>query len=254
MTDTQRSILAQTGYTTEQIDSMSPEQRETEVEEAIAAGIKPRIPAPARNPDDILRNFGFSDDQIAAMSPQERAGWVQGASDIGVGQPPVTPEGAPTPVYKDFGWPIWPFVLLAGIGLTVTYWLTASSDLRPRSSRVELDPRWAALGNCTNVISFDGARELTVLSDKTATVRTRLKEGAADPPQDAHGSWSFNEETGQYAIKIGTTESVYSLISIEPANTCMLIKGTVESANLSGSWFSLPDGTPEFDPGPDNRM
>jgi hypothetical protein len=86
MTDTQRSILAQTGYTPEQIDSMSPEQREAEVEEAIAAGVRPRIPAPARNPDDILRNFGFSDDQIAAMSPQERAGWVQDACDIGVGQ------------------------------------------------------------------------------------------------------------------------------------------------------------------------
>lgn len=53
------------------------------------------------------------------------------------------------------------------------------------------------------------------------------------------GEWSFDEGLKRYAITLNGVTTVYSVVQPENSHTCLLIKGDLNSANLSESWFAL---------------
>jgi hypothetical protein len=68
------------------------------------------------------------------------------------------------------------------------------------------------------------------------------------PSVIVNGSWSFNQSTERYSIHLSDAETDYELVEIDDSDTCILVKGTLESANLKESWFSVRDDEPPFDP------
>jgi hypothetical protein len=108
-------------------------------------------------------------------------------------------------------------------------------------------PGWDDLLYCADVSSLDGTTQVafsenhTLFYDKNADGRTI-------------GTWSFDENLKRYAITLKGQTTTYSLISPRRANTCMLIKGDLEAADLRGSWFAtFPDNDDPRDSGPYDR-
>ena len=52
------------------------------------------------------------------------------------------------------------------------------------------------------------------------------------------GRWSYDEASKQYAVTVSGQTTNYSLLSQDGIETCMLVKGVFEAANLRESWFS----------------
>ena len=105
-------------------------------------------------------------------------------------------------------------------------------------------PGWDDLIFCSYVQSFDGTKQLSFSANQfvrfsdygSSSDRTK---GQKDVTID--GTWSFDETSKRYAVSLNGETTVYSVIRPENSDTCLLIKGDLESANLRESWFPFRD-------------
>ncbi len=135
MTDEQRSILRAFGYTDEQIEAMSTLQREAEVEDAIAAGVKPSGDTDSAEPEIQVR--GKNKDLQWPLWPFALAAAV---------------------TLSGFYW----------------LYAPEPEKRMPAPARVEV-PGWRALSDCMSLTSFDSVRELSLESDHSVTMTTERR-------------------------------------------------------------------------------
>jgi hypothetical protein len=178
------------GYTDEQIEAMSTLQREAEVEDAIAAGVK-----------------------------------LSGDTDSA--EPEIQVRGK----NQDLQWPLWPFALAAAVTLSGFYWLYAPEPEKEVASARSSRGAWlASTERYMSLTSFDSVRELSLESDHSVTMTTERR--ASEKPDVARGTWAFDAQSGQYTVKLAGEETAYSLVAVDAANLCMLIKGGPVSESL----------------------
>jgi hypothetical protein len=98
-------------------------------------------------------------------------------------------------------------------------------------------PGWDDLILCSELSSLDSLKELSLSEDHQAQF---YDKSAADPKRSkVTGSWSFDQASKRYSVKLNGAATDYILVSPENAEGCMLIKGSLDSANLRESWFSV---------------
>ena len=109
-------------------------------------------------------------------------------------------------------------------------------------------PGWRELISCSVAVSLDGTRELRLSEDHRAMLQDKSLSKDERPDKDigADGTWSFDDRSKKYSVSNGNTTVAYTLVSPEQTGTCILIRGTLDSANLLESWFSAPT---DDDPG-----
>ena len=97
------------------------------------------------------------------------------------------------------------------------------------------------LGSCTFTRSFDGRRQMALNDDQSVEMREpsppvqQSKEGAE---HISTGRWSYDKMSKQYAVTVLGETTNYSLMSQDGIETCILVKGSFEAADLRESWFS----------------
>jgi hypothetical protein len=104
-------------------------------------------------------------------------------------------------------------------------------------------PGWKDLSSCTTLTSLDGSKELTLSEERQHAQFLDRTNG--DNGRAVEGEWSY-EGGKQYAVSIYGEKTIYTLLSLGEAPTCMLIKGDIRAADLTASWFSFPD--PDLEP------
>jgi hypothetical protein len=87
--------------------------------------------------------------------------------------------------------------------------------------------------------SLDASKELTLKEDQTIEL---LDNGAT---RVAMGRWSFDERSKRYSITVGEQVEAFSFLSLGDPPTCILFKGTMDSADLRTAWFSSPPAPDE---------
>jgi hypothetical protein len=102
-------------------------------------------------------------------------------------------------------------------------------------------PGWDDLSLCSYVGSLDGAKILML--DENHHVRfedenNQKDSNDGDKNKIIDGEWSFDEGTKRYAITLNGATTIYSVVQWDNSNTCLLINGDLNSANLRESWFS----------------
>lgn len=121
-------------------------------------------------------------------------------------------------------------------------------DFAPESKELAVPAGWLDLGSCAFTRSFDGKRLLTLSEDQSAELQEpqpeQKKEGNT---RFRKGEWSYDEQSKRYAITMNDQTSKYSLLSQEGIETCILVNGNLETANLRESWFSTAEDPSDFD-------
>jgi hypothetical protein len=145
----------------------------------------------------------------------------------------------------------WRPVLLACAGAAFAY----SAYVHQKSNAdIPVVPGWDELTSCSVATSLDGKKEISFAENHHVTIRGKsLNEDKQSGGEVAEGTWSFDENSKKYYLNMGTGTDVYTLVAPEEANTCMLIKGALDSANLRESWFAVGTSDPgdyaDRDPG-----
>jgi hypothetical protein len=96
-------------------------------------------------------------------------------------------------------------------------------------------PGWEDLSSCSTLTSLDGSKELTLFELRQHAQFVDRTNG--DNGRTVEGEWSY-EGGKQYAVSIDGERTIYTLLSLGEAPTCMLIKGDTRAADLTASWFS----------------
>jgi hypothetical protein len=129
-------------------------------------------------------------------------------------------------------------LLLAGAFIYGAFFRTNPS---PETAQAPPAAGWMELGSCTFTRSFDGRRQMSLEDDQSAEVR----EPSLPPQQSKEGDervskgrWSYDETSKQYAVTVSGETTNYSLLSQDGIETCILVKGSFEAADLRESWFS----------------
>ncbi len=71
--------------------------------------------------------------------------------------------------------------------------------------------------------------------DQSVEVWQQAKKG---DERISKGRWTYDETSKQYAVTVSGETTNYSLLSQDGIETCILVKGAFEAANLRESWFS----------------
>jgi hypothetical protein len=146
--------------------------------------------------------------------------------------------------------------ILAGVALVYWIFFYKSDGARTAQNKLAI-PGWDDLVPCSDMVSFDGMKALTLHDDHRASFYNKdplkaPKEGEHDVT--AEGTWSFDETSNRYSVTLNGLTTDYLMLSPEDVSTCMLIKGDLEAADLRGSWFAKSDepenDEPEPNPGP----
>ena len=152
----------------------------------------------------------------------------------------------------------WAKVLYTFAAVALVYWIFfyKSDEARTLENKSAI-PGWDDLIPCSDMVSFDGTKTLTLYEDHRASFYDNdqlkaPKEG--EHGVTAEGTWSFDEISKRYSVTLNGLTTDYLMLFPEDVNTCMLIKGDLETADLRGSWFSKSDqlesDEPEQDRGP----
>ncbi len=152
----------------------------------------------------------------------------------------------------------WAKVLYTLAAVALVYWIFF---YRPDEARTtenkSTPPGWDDLAPCSDMVSFDGTKTLTLSEDHRASVY--YKDPLKEPKEgergvSVEGTWSFDEISKRYSVIFNGVTTDYLMLFPEDVNTCMLIKGDLETADLRGSWFSKSDepesDEPEQEPDP----
>jgi hypothetical protein len=180
-----------------------------------------------------------------APTPRERERETEEANDAPwpAGIPELSP---PQPERK--GVSKGPIALATALALSVGYCSLVSrnsgDDRRVQSPAMR---GWDELGSCTETISLDKAKTLTLADDGSVTlIDYSNTTGSSKEAPVEYGHWRYEPEPKRYAVAIGGLETRYLFLSMD--NVCALIKGDLRTADLTQSWFSTVD-TMDYDPG-----
>jgi hypothetical protein len=130
----------------------------------------------------------------------------------------------------------WPFVLGALVllaGYLVFYkheYRTADFEKWPAG--------WADLLDCSYAVSFDGTKELNFFDAHEVTLYDKANRQPNGKFSKIDGTWAFDETTKRYTVSLNGQSSTYSLIDPDGISACMLVKGSLDAADLRGSWFA----------------
>jgi hypothetical protein len=130
----------------------------------------------------------------------------------------------------------WPFALFAcAVVTTAALRSVFNADRPPPPSPAG----WDDLIACSYLVSFDGSKQLELFKHRRAIL---WAVGSNKLEKIAEGQWSFDENSKQYMITINGLTDSYSIVSLPlaPDFSCALIVGTINSAELQSSWFSIP--------------
>jgi hypothetical protein len=135
-------------------------------------------------------------------------------------------------------------LILAGlIALALYIWLaipTTKWPIRPISAG------WDDLIFCLDLVSFDGAKTLSITEDGTATIEQKSRPGSSTK---VVGTWQLSGQPNRYILKFNEKENSYERIAPSGADMCMLVAGNADIADLRQSWFAIrsDDGPLEDD-------
>jgi hypothetical protein len=115
----------------------------------------------------------------------------------------------------------------------------------PQKNTKSATPGWEDLILCSELVSFDGKKTLSLFDDGTA----ELKDNSDTEKLSAKGKWVPGNAPNRYSIQFENKDLHYERIAPEGWGSCMLVFGTSFGANLQLSWFAVE---PELDP-PDDR-
>jgi hypothetical protein len=131
-------------------------------------------------------------------------------------------------------------------GLAAFCWI-AFQHVRTQTTP-PLIPGWEDLLSCYDVASLDGTTRITFSEDHSIHF---YGDNSANSASD---TWSFDTETKHYVITLKGQSTTYSRIVPAGANICMLVKGSIDAADLRGSWFAFsPDNDDYQDSSPYDR-
>jgi hypothetical protein len=91
---------------------------------------------------------------------------------------------------------------------------------------------------------MDGRKTLSLSEDHSVVLHEEESAQGEDDKKsdrDVEGTWSYDQLYKEYSVSLVGTTTTYTIVNPEVANTCLFIKGTLESANLRESWFSWID-------------
>lgn len=152
----------------------------------------------------------------------------------------------PLPARSKF-WPILVAVCLAG-GAFAYFGRSTSPERPPVPPPPPAVDGWDGLIPCSDVHSLDASRHLSLSRDGQAEMAT--EEGTER--KTASGNWRLDKTTNAYSVTIANQTSTYLILNSDGL-PCMLIKGTMNAANLFESWFAMEPPTPhDYDPPPDD--
>jgi hypothetical protein len=162
---------------------------------------------------------------------------------VPVPSPPLDhePKGTRTSIY-------WRLIGAGFLGIAIYFGFfhraddTASTKAARNSSKLQV-AGWAELGLCLWLTSLEGTKHLLFSEDHSAAIYD-------ENLNQANGTWSFDASTKRYPVTFEGETTAYSLFSPEDSTTCMLIKGSLDAADLRHSWFSFPDPDPPEHPDP----
>jgi hypothetical protein len=140
-------------------------------------------------------------------------------------------------------WAVIFWTIVIGI---VTYAIFFRS--RPPIETTVLPPGWSELGQCTDTTSLDGRKSLS-LSDNQVAELTERHDGERPKNSVTQGKWAFDERSKSYTVNFNDEATTYFLLSKDNLATCVLVKGTIDAAQLNESWFStIDDGSSDDAP------
>jgi hypothetical protein len=89
---------------------------------------------------------------------------------------------------------------------------------------------------CVYTQSLDGKKELDLLENQRAVLYDKATKDARGQYPTFDGSWTLTVDS-QYAVTLGGALTAYLLIVPEHMQSCILVKGSRGTADLSASWF-----------------
>ena len=124
-------------------------------------------------------------------------------------------------------WVAWAGAL---IGLVVLTFLLARNQPPPVARAARIDaPGFEALGSCTDTVSVEGNKKLSLSEDGRAAV------SGSDEAETIKGNWRFSGAA--YNVTFPGISATYKLVTVENV-MCMLVKGEMGNANLHESWVA----------------
>jgi hypothetical protein len=125
--------------------------------------------------------------------------------------------------------------------------------LRPaKSPQLPENPGWDDLAPCSDALSLDRTKQLTLEIDGRAVLHDirPVKPGEAPQDRTTNGAWRFDASSKRYSITFKDETTNYQLLASSDITTCVLVKGELDTANLLESWFATI-GDDAADYGPD---
>lgn len=101
---------------------------------------------------------------------------------------------------------------------------------------------WDDLAPCSNTLSLDGTKQLSLESDGRAELHdiTPTKPGETPKDRIIDGAWRFDASSKRYSITFKNDGADYLIVSVGGVGLCMLVKGEITAADLPGSWYAIP--------------
>jgi hypothetical protein len=113
----------------------------------------------------------------------------------------------------------------------IVLWITFKRTDKPLNEAQTLG--WRELAPCSDLMSLDGTQQM-ILSENHV-VRFRDERTAKF---SRIGSWAYDEPSKRYSVTLADQTSTYFIVAPRGTDTCMLIQGDLEAADLGRSWFS----------------
>jgi hypothetical protein len=139
---------------------------------------------------------------------------------------------------------------IVGCALAAAIYVTY---LRPaRSPQLPESAGWDDLAPCSDALSLDRTKQLSLESDGRAVLHDIRPVKPGETPQDrtANGAWRLDASSKRYSITFKDETTNYQLLASSDISTCVLVKGELDTANLLKSWFAIIDDD-AADYGPD---
>jgi hypothetical protein len=114
--------------------------------------------------------------------------------------------------------------------LILVLWILSERSNTPNVPPV---PGWDELVACADLVSVDGSKQMKLFENHFV----RFFDGGATKDVGS-GKWSYFVQSKEYSVARAGQSSNYFIVAPKGTDTCMLIKGSVEAADLRGSWFS----------------
>jgi hypothetical protein len=135
--------------------------------------------------------------------------------------------------------------VIAGLSVVALVWFVLPQFTgSTKTATVPAVAGWDDLILCSDLVSFDGKKTLSLDEDGTAS----LDDNSEAQRLTQKGEWELGNRPATYVIHFGDRSLHYERIAPEEWQSCMLVAGTSLSANLQLSWFAVEPEPPEQEP------